>query len=220
VIAESAPRRRIVRLPRRLTYVLAPQIASWLRKRWTLLRNGHANVRFDGPVYLGPGFSLHIPAGGTFEVGPGVEFRRGFRAELADGARVTIGAGSVFTNNVLIQCSTSIDIGKECMFGQSSSIFDGNHRFRDLDKPMLSQGYDFKPITIADGAVVTTKCTIVHDLGERCFVGANTMVNRPVPPYTVAVGVPVRIVDYFGPEGSEPPELARSGSDGEGTTAR
>ena len=216
----AAPRRRLLRIPRRITYIWAPRTGSWFRKHWALLRNGHADLRFDGPIYFGPGFSLHMPGEGVFEVGPGVEFRRGFRAEIAPGGRVSIGAGSVFTNNVLIQCSTSIEIGEQCMFGQSTSIFDGNHRFRDIELPMLAQGYDFEPIRIADGAVVTTKCTIVSDLGARCFVGANTVVNRPVPPFTVAVGVPVRIVDYFGPPGEEPPELERRSSKGEGTAAR
>ncbi len=190
------------------SYHRGPALLSNLRKWWVVFRNPQATIRFDGDVHLGPGFSLHMPYGGTFIVGPGVDFRRGFRAEINQGGRVTIGGGSVFSHYVLIQCSTSIEIGEQCMFGQSSSIFDGNHRFRDLDRPMLAQGYDFKPIRIADGAVVTTKCTIINDLGERCFIGANTVVNRPVPAYTVAAGVPVRLVDYFGPEELRPSEFS------------
>lgn len=200
-------RERMRRVPRRLGYDLGPRAMSALRKRWVLLRNPHATIRFEGPVYLGPGFSLHIPDSGTFVVGPGVEFRRGFRAEVSGEGRLTIGAGSVFTYYVLVQCSTSIEIGERCMFGQSTIVVDGNHRFRDLDRPMLAQGYDFSPIRIADDATVTTKCTIIADLGERCFVGANSVVTRPVPPFTVVAGVPARVVDYFGPPGGEPAEL-------------
>ena len=44
-----------------------------------------------------------------YVVAPGVEFRRGFRAELENG-RIEIGAGSVFTYYVLMQCSTSIEM--------------------------------------------------------------------------------------------------------------
>jgi len=29
------------------------------------------------------------------------------------------------------------------VFGQSTMIVDGNHRFRDLTKPLLKQGYDY-----------------------------------------------------------------------------
>ena len=208
--------RRFVRdLPRRIGYGRGPMLMSDLRRRWVLLRHPHATIRFEGPVYLGPGFSLHMPDGGEFIVGPGVEFRRGFRAEVGPEGRVSIGAGSVFTYYVLIQCSTTIEIGERAMFGQSTIVVDGNHRFRDLTKPMLEQGYDFRAIHIADDATITTKCTIIADVGQRAFVAANSVVIRDVPPFTVAAGAPAKPIDYFGPPGSEPAELAaRSGEGG------
>ncbi len=186
-------------LLRRASYFWAPRIASSLRRRWAVLRNPHCDIRFEGPVYCGPGFSVFAPEGGTLVVGPAVEFRRNFRLELHRGARVTIGGGTVFTYDVLLQCSSSIDIGERCMFGQSSIVVDGNHRFRDLDKPMLQQGYDLRPIRIADDAVVTSKCTIIADLGRRAWIGANSVVTKPVPDYCVAAGVPARVIESFGP---------------------
>jgi len=177
---------------------------SRLRKAWVIFRNPQAEITFVEPVYLGPGFSLHMPDGGTFIAGPAVEFRRGFRAEVGPEGRVEIGTGSVFTYDVVIQCSTSIVIGERCMFGQATLVVDGNHRFRALDKPMLSQGYDFRPLRIDDDATVTTKCTIIADLGERAFVGANSVVTRAVPPFCVAAGAPAEVIEYFGPEGGEP----------------
>lgn len=186
------------RLLRKLSYQWGPRIASAARKQWVIWRHPHADIRFDGPVYLGPGFSLFCPEGGTFHVGPGVEFRRGFRCEL-HGGTVRIGAGSVFTYYVLMQCTTSIDVGERCMFGQSSIVVDGNHRFRDLTKPMLAQGYDLTPITIGDDATITSKCTIIADVGERAFIGANSVVTKPVPPFTVAAGVPAKVIETFGP---------------------
>ena len=184
------------------------RIMSELRKRWVIFRHPRADIRFEGSVYLGPGFSLHIPDRGSFVVGPGVEFRRGFRAEISGDGRIAIGAGSVFTYYVLMQCSTSIEVGERCMFGQSTIVVDGNHRFRDLDAPMLAQGYDFRPIRIEDDATITTKCTIIADVGTRAFVGANSVVTKDVPPYTVVAGVPARPLEYFGPPGGEPAELA------------
>jgi acetyltransferase-like isoleucine patch superfamily enzyme len=187
--------------------VHGPRLASWLRKRWVLARHPHATIRFGRGVYLGPGFSLSVPHEGSFLVGDHVEFRRDFRAELDGRARVTIGAGTVFTYSVLIQCSTTIDIGERCQFGQSTILLDGQHRFRDLTRPMLEQGYDWHPLRISDDAVVTTKCTIMSDIGTRAFVGANSVVTRPVAAYTVAVGAPARAIDYFGPPGQEPSEI-------------
>lgn len=150
-----------------------------------LLRNPHADIQFQGPVYLGPGFSLHMPDGGTFIVGPAVEFRRGFRAEIGPRGRLTIGGGSHLTFDVLMQCQTRIEIGERAMFGQATVVTDG--------------------VRIDDDATITTKCTITSDVGRRAFIGANSVVSDPIPAYCVAVGAPAQVVDYFGPPGQEPP---------------
>jgi acetyltransferase-like isoleucine patch superfamily enzyme len=187
-----------------------PLLMSWLRKRWVIWRNPHARIEFLGSVYLGPGFSLDMPRGGTLIVGHGVEFRRGFRAEFGGpDARITIGELAVFTYDVVMQCTTSIDIGAYVQFGQATLVIDGNHRFKDLDTPMLSQGYDFTPLKIAEHATVTTKCTILADIGERTFVGANSVVSKPLPAFCLAAGAPARVLEYYGPPGQEPAELLR-----------
>jgi acetyltransferase-like isoleucine patch superfamily enzyme len=194
-------------LPQRLGYRLAPRIGSWLRKQWVLIRHPHADIRFGRGCYLGPGFSVFIPHAGSLIVGDRVEFRRDFRCEISGSGRVIIADDVTFTYSVLMQCSTTIEIGKRCQFGQTTILVDGQHRFRDITRPMLEQGYDFHPLRIEDDAVITTKCTIMSDIGTRAFIGANSVVTKPVPAYTVAVGAPARPIDYFGPPGQEPAEL-------------
>jgi acetyltransferase-like isoleucine patch superfamily enzyme len=195
-------------LVRRFSYFGAPRVASELRRRWTVFRNPHCDIRFEGPVYCGPGFSVFAPEGGTLVVGPGVEFRRNFRVELHKGASLHVGGGTVFTYDVLVQCSSSIEIGERCMFGQSSIVVDGNHRFRDLDRPMLEQGYDLVPIRIDDDAVVTSKCTIIADLVKRAWIGANSVVTKPIPDYSIAAGTPAKVIEYFGPNRRGTPATA------------
>lgn len=193
-----------------LGYGWGPRLRSEIRKRWIVLSHPHANIRFEGPVHIGPDFSLYIPGPGSFIVGPNVEFRRGFRAEVAAAGRVVIGARCVFSYYSLIQCSTSIEIGEGCGFGQSCAIFDGNHVFRDVDTPFLEQGFDLYPVRIGNECGVLTKTTVINDIGDRAQIGANSVVVDPIPAHSVAVGAPARVVSYFGPEGED----SSDGADG------
>jgi len=197
-------------------YFRGPLLMSRLRKWWVLLRNPQATIRFGKGTYLGPGFSLHMPFGGTFTTGEGVEFRRGFRAELGPEGRIAIGAGSYLTYDVIITCATSIEIGERCGLAQATFVADGNHRYRDLTVPFLEQGYDFRAIRIEDDVQIHSKCTIVNSIGTRSVIGANAVVSRPIPAYCLAAGVPARPIDYFGPPGLEPSDLAEANSERSG----
>src|SRR5437588_991796 len=130
----------------RFSYRRGPMMMSRLRQWWVIFRHPHANIRFGRHVYVGPGFSLFIPNNGTLIVADRVEFRRDFRAEISGSGRISVGANTVFTYSVLIQVTTSIDIGERCQFGQTTILVDGQHGFRDITRPMLEQGYDFNPL--------------------------------------------------------------------------
>jgi acetyltransferase-like isoleucine patch superfamily enzyme len=190
---------------RRLAYLKAPFWASALRKRWVIAKNPNATIVFEGAVFLGPGFTVDAPHGGTLIVGNGVQFRRNCRIELASPeARVTIGEGSYITYNAIIACSSTIEIGKHCGLGFCSSIYDGSHRYKDLTKPFLAQGYDLRPIKISDHVQIHSLCTVVNSIGTRTVIGANSVVSRELPPYVLAVGAPARPIEEFGPAEEAP----------------
>jgi acetyltransferase-like isoleucine patch superfamily enzyme len=207
---------RLRRLAVSIGYFRGPILASRVRMWWAKARNPDATIEFGTGCYLGPGFSLHMPFGGTFIAGDGVEFRRNFRAELGPNGRIVIGSGSYLTYDVIITCDTLIEVGERCGLGQSLYMTDGSHKYRDLDKPFLEQGYNYRQIRIEDDAQVHSKCTIVNSIGTRAIIGANAVVTKPIPPYCVAGGVPARVLDYFGPPGMEPPELSEANSDRSG----
>jgi acetyltransferase-like isoleucine patch superfamily enzyme len=54
-------------------------------------------------------------------------------------------------------------------------------------------------VRIDDDAAIMAKGTIMANVGERSFVGANSVVNRDIPPFAVAVGSPARVIERFGP---------------------
>ncbi len=192
----------IARVPWQLRYRALPRVGSTARRLAVRATHLHADVAFGPHCRLGPGFALEIPGPGTFRVGTAVDFRRDFFCEISGDGKVEIGDLTVFTYGVTIQCSTQISIGKGCTFAESVLLVDGSHRFKDYEQPMRQQGFDFNPITIGDGASIMAKATILADVGERAFVGAGSVVTEPVPAYSLAVGSPARVVEYFGPPAS------------------
>src|SRR5947199_10037455 len=63
------------KIPWYLRYRKGAMWASGLRRLSIMATHRHCRVEFQGPVRLGPGFTLDIPDQGTFIVGPGVNFR-------------------------------------------------------------------------------------------------------------------------------------------------
>lgn len=194
------------RLAWRISYGVGARITSRWRKWWQRFRNPNAVIRFGHDVIAGPGFNISAPWGGTLIVGNDVQFRRNTTFELyGPESKVIIGDGCRFTWDVVVQCGTSITFGNEVHLGQATMVVDGNHKYRDLGRPMLDQDFNYRPLVIDDEAAIHSKVTIINSIGKRAIIGANAVVTKEIPPYTVAAGVPATVIDYFGPAGEEPP---------------
>jgi acetyltransferase-like isoleucine patch superfamily enzyme len=90
-----------------------------------------------------------------------------------------------------------VEIGDHCMFANGCFISDGSHRFDDPDMPVPWQGFTTKgPTRISNNVwcganvVITTGVTV----GERCVIGANSVVTQSLPPYSIAAGAPARVL--------------------------
>lgn len=183
---------------RKRRYGIGPRLASAVRKLVVRIANPHARIRFGRRVYVGPGFGLHIPGGGRFEVGDDVEFRRGFRAEIEGQGEVTIGPRTAFTYDTVIQCTQRVSIGADCGIGHSVTIVDGQHNFEDTTRPFGEQGYEWHPISIGSGCQVTSKATVLASVGDGSVIAANSVVTRDVPDHAVAAGAPAKVIRTFG----------------------
>ena len=134
---------------------------------------------------------------GRLEVGEGALLEPGVWITAPGSARVTIGAGSFLNLGVMVAAHELVEIGDHCMFANGCFVTDGNHRFDDPDKPVTWQGFTSKgPTQIGDNTwcganvVVTSGVTI----GERCVIGANSVVTQDLPPYSIAAGVPAKVL--------------------------
>jgi acetyltransferase-like isoleucine patch superfamily enzyme len=90
-----------------------------------------------------------------------------------------------------------VEIGAHCMFANHCFVSDGDHRYDDPTRPVPWQGFTTKgPTRIGDNVwcganvVVTSGVTI----GERCVIGANSVVTRDIPDHSLAAGAPAKVI--------------------------
>jgi acetyltransferase-like isoleucine patch superfamily enzyme len=134
---------------------------------------------------------------GRLEVGPHVLFEPGVWITMPAPARVRIGTGSLFNLGVMVAALELVEIGEHCMFANGCVITDSNHRFDDPQRPVPWQGFTSRgPTRVGDNVwcgahvVITSGVTI----GERCVIGANSVVTEDLPPFSVAAGAPARVI--------------------------
>nr|NYT99825.1 acyltransferase [Stenotrophomonas sp. SbOxS2] len=116
--------------------------------------------------------------------------------------RITIGAASMFGNNVHISAIKSITIGKDCLLGSNIYIGDHSHGSTrqgciDLDIPpaqrALGDACDIvigERVWVGDGAVILAGSTIA----DGCIIGANSVVKGKFENAAVIAGAPARVI--------------------------
>ena len=134
---------------------------------------------------------------GRLELGDGTLFEPGVWITCPGEARIRIGQGCFLNLNVMVASHTLVEIGDHCMFANGCFVTDGNHRFDDPDKPVTWQGFTTKgPTRLGDNVwcganvVITSGVTI----GERCVIGANSVVTQDLPDHAIAAGAPAKVL--------------------------
>jgi acetyltransferase-like isoleucine patch superfamily enzyme len=134
---------------------------------------------------------------GRLEVGEHTLFEPHVWITAPGEARVRIGSGSFLNIGVMVAAHELVQIGDHCMFANGCFVTDANHRYDDYEKPVPWQGFTSRgPTRVGDNVwcganVVITSGVMV---GERCVIGANSVVTQNLPPFSVAFGAPARVV--------------------------
>ncbi len=68
------------------------------------------------------------------------------------------------------------------------------HGYTDLSIPIREQKGDLLNIRIGRDSWIGNQAVVGNDVGEKCIVGAAALVNREIPPYSIAVGNPAKVV--------------------------
>lgn len=90
----------------------------------------------------------------------------------------------------------SIHIGEYCMIASHCGIYANSHIFTDRSRPIRLQGEMTEGIVIEDDCWLGTGVKVLDGvrIGHGCVIGAGAVVTKDIPPYSIAVGVPAKII--------------------------
>lgn len=117
---------------------------------------------------------------------------------------ISIGANCWIGDYFNISSINKITIGNNVLMGRWVTILDNDHGKSTQEEmsvsPLKRCLYSKNPITIGDRVWIGDKVTILAgiNIGEGAIIGSNAVVTKDVPPYSIAVGVPAKIIKDYG----------------------
>lgn len=112
------------------------------------------------------------------------------------GGCITIGDNCSVNSFCHFSGNGGITIGDNVLIATQCVLITANHNFDEITKPISSQGESRAPIVIEDdcwlGAGV--KVLMGVTIGRGSVIGAGSVVTKDVPPYSVVVGVPGKVM--------------------------
>jgi len=135
---------------------------------------------------------------GRVELGKRTHIHRGTIIEVDQGGQVIIGDHTfVFSNCNLNGCLGNVLIGSRVMIAAHCGFTPYQHKLDDLSRPMAAQELTSKGDIVIEDDVWLGMGVKVMDgvrIGQGAVVGANAVVTKDIPPFSVAVGVPARVI--------------------------
>jgi galactoside O-acetyltransferase len=157
-----------------------------------------SNIEIGNGVYLFKGVRLDAkghPNNKLF-VADGVAIERNVDIGCLDNTCIHIDVETFIGPNVCIAGPGNIKIGKRCMIAANSGIYANNHNFTNPILPIKYQGVSRKGIVIEDDCWLGHGVTVLDGvtIGKGSVIGAGAVVTKDIPPFSVAVGTPARVI--------------------------
>lgn len=116
----------------------------------------------------------------NIQIGNDCYFAFGFSALASSQAKIIIGDNVLFASNVLVT--------------------NENHGINpELDIPYMSQPLSAKNVYIGNGCWIGEQVCILSgvSIGEKCIIGAGSVVTKSIPDYCIAAGNPAKVLKKY-----------------------
>lgn len=147
---------------------------------------------------------LRIDGGDNIFIGKSVSIK--YKSWIAakpltgsDSCRLVFEEGCVIGHFNHIFATKSIILQKNVLTADKVYISDNLHGYDDIKVPILKQPIvQKKAVEIGEGTWLGENvCVIGANVGKHCIIGANSVVTRDIPDYSVAVGAPAKVIKKY-----------------------
>ncbi len=162
---------------------------------------------FVNPFYHKKGKGACVRRRTRMDVVPWNKFELGDYSTIEDFSAINNGVGPVIIGDrTKIGLSNTIigpvTIGNDIRLAQNITLSGLNHNYEDISLPIHEQGVTTSPIVIEDETWIGANVVVVAGvtIGKHSIVAAGSIVTKNIPPYSVAVGNPARVIKKYNPE--------------------
>ncbi len=109
---------------------------------------------------------------------------------------INIGKGVYIGTGTTLFGHMGLEIGDDCLLAQGINLTPYSHIFDDPTRIIYSQGGHCEKVTIGRDVYIGMGCKVMYsgNIGEGSVIGCGSTVVKPIPPYSVAVGSPAKVI--------------------------
>jgi acetyltransferase-like isoleucine patch superfamily enzyme len=130
-------------------------------------------------------------------------------------SRLVLGRNAGINAGCWINARGGVRIGDDAILGPYCIIHSANHRTSDASLPYREQGYLLASVSIGNNVWLGARVTVLPGttIGDDAIVGAGAVVTCDIPPRTLALGVPARVVRLLDEEATSDASAQAAGPD-------
>jgi acetyltransferase-like isoleucine patch superfamily enzyme len=108
-------------------------------------------------------------------------------------------AGARLDDNVYVgpRCHLGlVHLEADVLLGAGVHVPSGGatHGIDDVDTPIREQPGSRTLVRVGEGSWIGSAAVVMANVGRHCVIGAGSVVTHPVPDYSIAAGVPARVI--------------------------
>jgi len=179
-----------------------------MKKKWFWYPVANIKNRFffgayGKDVYIEPGVVINRPR--FVHVGDHVRIKKNTNINLHPRDKKSkegilfIGNHVAISEGCIISAFNRIVIEDDVGIAPYVCIIDNSRKPTDINRPLQEQDVEVGSVHIGAGSWLAYNVCVLPNvkIGEHCLIGALSVVNKDIPPYSVAVGSPARVVKRY-----------------------